>query len=253
MTTPRPTPNPATSTKPERSSKRVAHKKPLGWLPGALLLALLALLALVFLIINAVDDDGPEGPAGDSLGQVSSGDGSSVKGSDGNDANAQPSDATDQSPAPTDTQPTQPAGAPPSQPAGAQATQPAAGGGTGADAQLKVAEQDLLGLTGGSLADQAGKPVTGSAKVESVVTDEGFWVGSSKTARTFVYLTPQARKANGESTFQVKAGQTVQLTGQMTTPQTTPKAVAGITAAEGLAQLTKQGAFVSAETIELAG
>ena len=47
MTTPRTTPNPATSTRPTRSSERVAHKKPLGWLPWLLLLLLLLLLALV--------------------------------------------------------------------------------------------------------------------------------------------------------------------------------------------------------------
>ena len=239
MTTPRPTPNPATSTHPERSATRVAHKKPLGWLPWALLLGLLALLALVFLIINADDDDGPEGPAGDSLGQVSSGDGSSIKGSDG--ASGEPSAATDQSPAPTDTQPSQPSAA------------GGAPGGAGADAQLKVGQQDLLALSGGSLADQVGQPVTGSTKVESVVSDEGFWAGNSPAERTFVYLTPEARKANGESKFQVKAGQTVNVTGTMETPQSAPKAVAGVTANEGLDQLTKQGALVSAATVELAG
>ena len=243
MTTPRPTPNPATSTHPERSSKRVAHKKPLGWLPWALLLGLLGLLALVFLIINAVDDDGPDGPAGDSLGQVSGSDGSGINGQDGDGTVPLPGAASGPS-APTDVQPTRGAGA--------QPTQPAAGTGTGADAQLKVGQQDLLALSGGSLADQVGQPVTGSTKVESVVSDEGFWAGSSPAERTFIYLTPEARKANGESKFQVRAGQTVNVTGTLETPQSAPKAVAGVTAAEGLDQLTKQGALVSAATVELA-
>ena len=241
MTTPLPTPNPATSTHPERSSQRVAHKKPLGWLPWALLLGLLGLLALVLLLINAVDDDGPEGPRGDSLGQVSSGDGSSIKGQDGAGAGTQPSAGAGQPSAATDPQPSQPA-------AGA-----GAGAGTGADAQLKVGQQDLLALSGGSLVDRVGQPVTGSTKVESVVSDEGFWAGNSKSERTFVYLTPEARKANGESKFQVKAGQTVKVTGTMETPQSAAKAVAGVTAAEGLDQLTQQGALVSAATVELAG
>lgn len=65
--------------------------------------------------------------------------------------------------------------------------------------------------------------------------------------------TPQARQANGESSFQVTAGQTVKLTGELAAPQSAPEAVAGVTAAEGLPQLTQQGAFVNAETVELAG
>jgi hypothetical protein len=47
MTEPTRTPNPATSSHPERSSRRVAHKSPLAWLPLALLLLLLLLLALI--------------------------------------------------------------------------------------------------------------------------------------------------------------------------------------------------------------
>jgi len=59
MTEPTRTPNPATSSHPERSSRRVAHKSPLAWLPLALLLLLLLLLALiVFAIAAANHDDG---------------------------------------------------------------------------------------------------------------------------------------------------------------------------------------------------
>ena len=59
MTEPTRTPNPATSSHPERSSRRVAHKSPLAWLPLVLLLLLLLLLALIaFSIAAANDDDG---------------------------------------------------------------------------------------------------------------------------------------------------------------------------------------------------
>jgi len=59
MTEPTRTPNPGTSSHPERSSRRVAHKSPLAWLPLALLLLLLLLLALIaFAIAAANDDDG---------------------------------------------------------------------------------------------------------------------------------------------------------------------------------------------------
>ena len=77
------TPNEATTTRPERSSRRVAHRAPLAWLPLALLAALALLLLVTFLVINAVDDDGPDGPAGDSLGQLGSSDGSGINGADG--------------------------------------------------------------------------------------------------------------------------------------------------------------------------
>jgi outer membrane protein OmpA-like peptidoglycan-associated protein len=83
MTAPARTPNPGTEVRPERSSKRVSRKSPLGWLPWALLGTLAALLLLTFLVVNAIDDDGPEGSAGDSLGQVSGDDGDSAVGNDG--------------------------------------------------------------------------------------------------------------------------------------------------------------------------
>lgn len=57
MTTPQITPNPATRTRPTRSSQRVAHKKPLGWLPWLLLLLLLLLLALVGYAVSQADDN----------------------------------------------------------------------------------------------------------------------------------------------------------------------------------------------------
>ena len=56
MTQPTRTPNPATSSRPERSSKRVAHKSPLAWLPLALLALLLLLLLAVVLTLFAVND-----------------------------------------------------------------------------------------------------------------------------------------------------------------------------------------------------
>lgn len=118
MTQPTRTPNRATDSRPERSSKKVARKKPLGLLPWLLLGLLALLLAAVFLVINAVDDDGPDGPAGDTLGQRDSG-GSGIDGQDGDgqvagtkdDAAASSSpDATQPSAAPTDA--AQPSAAP---------------------------------------------------------------------------------------------------------------------------------------------
>lgn len=64
MTTPVRTPNRATTTRPERSSRRVTHKAPLAWLPwvaGALLALLL--LAVIGILVAAKDDAGSSGAA----------------------------------------------------------------------------------------------------------------------------------------------------------------------------------------------
>lgn len=57
MTTPVQTPNTATTTKPERSSKRTARKAPLGWLPWLLLLLLALLIAGIVAALLASRDD----------------------------------------------------------------------------------------------------------------------------------------------------------------------------------------------------
>lgn len=236
MTQPVDTRNRATSTQPERSSRRTAHKSPLGWLPWALLALLALIAAVVFLVINAIDDDGPSGPAGDTLGQAS--DGSGANGDDGSASGAAaPTSAATRPPTPTSGST---AGA-------AAAAQPGAGA-----AGLLAGQQDLLSASGGSLTAQAGVPVTGTAPVESVVSDEGFWVGRSASQRVFVFLTTQARRSSGESGFQVRAGQTVALTGSVVTVEEAPESVSGVTGEEGRAQLSRQGAFVSADTVELA-
>ena len=251
MTTPTSTPNAATSTRPERSSRRTARKSPLGWLPWALLGLLALLLAAVLLVINAVDDDGPEGPAGDSLGQV----GSQGSGIDGQDGDGQIAGTEEDSDASTGTDGGTDASAEPETEGGAEGGADGGAGGEaggGGAAGLTADGEDLLAASGGSLEARAGQRVTGTARVESVVSDEGFWVGNSPQERVFVYLTPQARQSQGESGFQVTAGQTVELTGAVTALGEAPEAAEGITADEGLRQLEQQAAFVSADAVTLA-
>ena len=55
MPAPIDTPNVATSTKPQRSSQRVAHKAPLGWLPWLALLLLALLIAAIVIALIAAD------------------------------------------------------------------------------------------------------------------------------------------------------------------------------------------------------
>jgi outer membrane protein OmpA-like peptidoglycan-associated protein len=51
------TPNRATTTNPQRSSKRIAHKAPLGWLPWLALLLIALLLAGAIAALLALRDD----------------------------------------------------------------------------------------------------------------------------------------------------------------------------------------------------
>lgn len=219
---PRETPNPATSTRPRESSTRVARKRPLAWLPLAIV-ALLILLALLiaFLLAKANDDDDSNS---DSAPSASTSTGVSTPAGSSADASGSSSGSS-----------------------GVAAGSAAAA----ANTPLTVAGQDLLALSGGSLAAQAGKPATGTATVESVVSDEGFWVGASKSERVFVFLTPQARKSGSESGFQVTAGQKITLTGQVVTVASSPNSAAGVTDSEGKAQLAQQGALVRADSVTL--
>ena len=128
---------------------------------------------------------------------------------------------------------------------------PTAGAGTVA-AALTTGSDDVLALAGtNQLAGVSGRPVQGRAvTVESVVADEGFWVGNSATQRVFVFMTPQARTASGESPFQVSANQQVNLTGAMRAGP--DPAALGVDEAEGAAQLTAQGQYVEATSLSLA-
>jgi hypothetical protein len=83
-----------------------------------------------------------------------------------------------------------------------------------------------------------------------VVADEGFWVGSSAQDRVFIFLTPEARTRQGESPFQVRAGQRVTLEGSLK-PVPADITPFGVDAAEGADQLRQQGQYVEATRIAL--
>ena len=226
------TPNPATRTHPDDSSRRIAHKTPLGWLPVALLLGLLLLLALIFLLVKAAgDDDGEKVPAGDSLGQAAGGAAAPAADQPGAGAVATPTDVAS-------------AGGTPSGPSGPP---------TGANGALSAGGTELLSVPGGRLGSLTGQAASGQAVVQSVVADEGFWVGPSATNRVFVVLTPQARGADGESPFQVTAGQTVQLKGTVKPSDAALADGLEVEAGEGKQQLIDQGGYVEATSISLQG
>ena len=123
--------------------------------------------------------------------------------------------------------------------------QAAAGGGPAGGGQLLAGEQPILPLPpGGDLTQYQGQAVTGeSVPVESVVSDEGFWVGTSEQDRVFLLL---ARDA--ESPFKVRAGESVTVADGSLRPVT--GTVPGLTASEGDAQLRSQGAYVEVSQLE---
>lgn len=130
---------------------------------------------------------------------------------------------------------------------------PAPGTGTVAApaGSLMAGSTDVL-ASPGRIASLTGAAAAGrSVRVQSVVADEGFWVGTSEASRVFVFLEPAARLSSGESRFQVKAGQTVNLTGTVQPVTADFPGRIGVTADEGSGQLQSQGAFVSARTIRL--
>lgn len=207
------------------------RRRRFGWLPWLLLALGIAGLLALLVARNA-------GDAGDEDG-VELSDDPSAAGADpaGPDADAGSDAGTAGSGAASDTT------------TGAGGSAGAAGTDTGG--QLNAGEQSLLPVPAGGLAALAGQPAEGtSVTVESVVADEAFWVGTSATDRVLVVLSLEARGTDAESPFQVEAGQRVNLTGTVTALDGDP-ADFGIDAAEGADQLSTQGAYVLATSVEL--
>jgi hypothetical protein len=116
---------------------------------------------------------------------------------------------------------------------------------------LTAGGQSLLPLPPAGLGALSGQAATGTAvNVESVVADEGFWVGSDATNRVFVRLTPEARSTEGESPFQVQAGQLINVEGTLIPLPDAPGTL-GVDPAEGADQLLQQGHLIEATRIEL--
>ena len=137
-----------------------------------------------------------------------------------------------------------------SAPAATTAATPTAAGGDGSaagtpGAVLTDSGQSMLDLASGADPAAALAAVTGQGaratgvQVLTVPADEGFWVGTSDTARTWVQLT-----GSGESSYQVTAGDTVDFTGTVTANPAGYAQTVGLTDADGAAQLTTQGQHI---------
>jgi len=144
----------------------------------------------------------------------------------------------------------QPAGSRPA-PTNSQGTQ-AGQAGTSGPGNLVAGGRNVVDeAVAGRLAQLNGQATVGQGvTVQSVVADEGFWVGPSEQSRAFIFLSPQARSKPGESPFQVKAGQQVDLTG-VVKPVPADLTPFGVDQAEGSGQLRSQGHYVEANSVRL--
>ena len=147
-------------------------------------------------------------------------------------------DETASTPAPSATSATATSAAPAD-----PATASAAPSGAGEQGTVSAAGADLLGAANvANLSANDGREAVGrGVRVQSVPADEGFWVGSSEQDRLWVQLTG----TRGESDYKVRQGDTVDFTGTVTPVAQGFPAEVGLTDAEGAAQLTDQGFYVS--------
>jgi len=110
-------------------------------------------------------------------------------------------------------------------------------------AGLTVHGEALVPLPAGRLTPYAGQTVTATGVlVQSVPADEGFWVGTNVADRVWVQL---AVGGAGESPEQVRAGDHVSFRGAVVANPPGFARRAGVTAAEGAAQLERQGAHIA--------
>lgn len=133
------------------------------------------------------------------------------------------------------------AGGTPTTAAGSGTTAAGGGSGTPRASPLVSEGKALLPLPADGLASSTGKSAQGtSVVVESVVSDEGFWVGDSPEQRVFVRL----NTGGAESPVQIAKGRKVSFTGKVTL---TPADVStfGVTAGEGDDLLKKQGQYIA--------
>jgi hypothetical protein len=221
------------------------------WLWGLLLLALLGLGAFLLLRnvgddsdkagVDVTDEEAPDAPAGGG-NDTTDGDASTTTAPDGDaTTTTAPGGATTTAPAGATT--TAPPGATTTAPSGGATTAPAAGAGLSAGT-VALVPPPPEGL-GSVVGDQA----SGTGKVESVVADEGFWVGDGPGRRVFVRLTEEARGGARESPFQVTAGQDITLEGSVTALPDVSEL--GVTPEEGADELMALGGYIEATRVTL--
>jgi hypothetical protein len=212
-------------------------KKGLAWLWALVALAVLALIAAATLFLlarNAWDE-------GDKSGIDLTND-PSRSGEATDDAASDERSSDDDGSSTADTDGSAGTGSGATTPTTAGAGGPGTGG-AAADASLISGGQALLPVPAGGLAAYSGQAAEAtSVAVESVISDEGFWVGDSADQRVFVRLVT----GGAESPVQIERGRRVSFSGTVT-PNPADLSTLGITAEEGADLLMQQGQYIDVQ------
>ena len=121
-------------------------------------------------------------------------------------------------------------------------------GGAAAEGTVTVGGTDLFSLAGdpealGNYEDEAVEAT--SVPVESVVADEGFWIGETDQERLFVFL-----NLTDESGPQIDEGDTVSFSGTTRPLPVDFEQRFGLTPDDGIEQLTEQGHYIEVTDID---
>jgi len=134
-----------------------------------------------------------------------------------------------------------------------QAAQKTAAPSTGAAAgagSLTAGGTNLLPVPSGGLAKYEGQAATGTdVTVQSVVKDEGFWVGSSKQDRVYVEYGGDVGTDENRG-FEPKVGDRVDLTGPVRPAPANPAQTLNLPT-EDARLVSQQGAYINAENADV--
>ena len=138
---------------------------------------------------------------------------------------------------------------------GAQATATAESGtsqsGAGAAAgSLSARDTSLLPVPAGGLGGFEAETATGrQVTVQSVIDDEGFWVGTSRQERVYVEYGGDVGEDETQG-FEAAVGDSVDLTGEIRPAPENPGRTLNLPAADAR-QVSEQGAYINAATAEV--
>jgi hypothetical protein len=123
-------------------------------------------------------------------------------------------------------------------------------GATSGAGSLTARGESLLPVPSGGLADFEGEPATGKdVTVQSVVKDEGFWVGSSQQDRVYVEYGGDVG-ANENQGVEPAVGDRVNLTGPVRPAPANPAQTLNL-GTEDARTVSDQGGYVNADSVEI--
>lgn len=123
-------------------------------------------------------------------------------------------------------------------------------GATSGAGSLTARGESLLPVPAGGLGDFEGEPATGKdVTVQSVVKDEGFWVGSSQQDRVYVEYGGDVG-TNENQGVEPNVGDRVNLTGPVRPAPANPAQTLNLSTADGRL-VSEQGGYVNADNVDI--